>query len=58
MVYYRAGYGPGDYPSETEWQTRERLEKSMAIKCPTIAYQLVGAKKVQQVLALPGVLER
>lgn len=30
----------------------------MAIKCPTIAYQLVGTKKVQQVLAAPGQLER
>ena len=30
----------------------------MAIKCPTVAYQLAGTKKVQQVVALPGVLER
>ncbi len=34
------------------------IEKSGAVKCPNIAYQLVGAKKVQQVLAEPGVLER
>jgi hypothetical protein len=34
------------------------LERSRAVKCPSIAYQLVGAKKVQQVLAEPGRLER
>lgn len=30
----------------------------MSIKCPTVAYQLVGSKKVQQVLAVPGRLEK
>lgn len=34
------------------------IEKSLSIKCPTIAYQLVGSKKVQQVLSVPGYLER
>ncbi|CAO3677997.1 unnamed protein product [Umbelopsis vinacea] len=29
-----------------------------SIKCPNIAYQLVGAKKVQQVLAIPGRIEK
>jgi hypothetical protein len=58
VVYFRAGYGPGDYPSEREWQARGLLERSRAIKCPTIITQLTGCKKVQQVLAMPGVLER
>jgi glutathione synthase len=58
VVYLRAGYGPGDYPSDTEWQARRLLEQSRAIKCPTIITQLAGCKKVQQVLAMPGVLER
>ncbi|MCO5561883.1 hypothetical protein L7F22_015508 [Adiantum nelumboides] len=57
VVYYRAGYSPADYPSEREWQTRLMLERSQAIKCPTVALQLAGAKKVQQVLSDPGVLE-
>ena len=34
------------------------LEKSRAIKCPNIAYHLVGMKKIQQILAQPGVVER
>ncbi|UZJ51042.1 hypothetical protein CBS101457_000362 [Exobasidium rhododendri] len=57
VVYFRAGYSPADYPSEAEWQTRLTLERSQAIKCPTIALQLAGAKKVQQVLSNPKVLE-
>ena len=58
VVYYRAGYTPTDYPTEVEWATRLLLERSNAIKCPTIALQLAGAKKVQQVLASPGQLDR
>ncbi|CBQ69912.1 related to glutathione synthase [Sporisorium reilianum SRZ2] len=57
VVYFRAGYGPSDYTGATEWQTRKQLELSAAIKCPSIAVQLAGAKKVQQVLAEPGQLE-
>lgn len=57
VVYFRAGYGPADYPSSKAWETRLLLERSLAIKCPTIALQLAGAKKVQQVLSEPGVLE-
>ncbi|KAI9218382.1 glutathione synthase [Blastocladiella britannica] len=58
VVYFRAGYGPGDYPTETEWQARSLIESSVAVKCPTVAQQLAGAKKVQQILAAPGALER
>lgn len=58
VVYFRAGYSPTDYHNETEWDVRLMLERSYAIKCPTIALQLAGAKKVQQVLAEPDVLER
>jgi glutathione synthase len=58
VVYFRAGYTPNDYPSEQEWQARSLIESSYAVKCPNAAYHLVGAKKVQQVLAEPGRLER
>ncbi|GJP55960.1 hypothetical protein CLOM_g14998 [Closterium sp. NIES-68] len=58
VVYYRAGYGPSDYPTDLEWQARLLLERSSAVKCPTISYHLAGAKKIQQQLAQPGVLER
>ena len=58
VVYFRAGYGPEDYPTEVEWAARSMLEKSKAVKCPSVDYQLVGAKKVQQALARPGAVER
>lgn len=34
------------------------MEKSRAVKCPSVAYQLVGAKKLQQILAQDGVVEK
>jgi len=58
VVYLRAGYGPGDYPSQVEWDARRMLELSAAIKCPTVITQLAGCKKVQQVLSEPDVLDR
>ncbi|KAJ9155814.1 Glutathione synthetase [Coniochaeta hoffmannii] len=51
VVYLRAGYGPGDYPKPSDWDARYHIERSAAIKCPTVLTQLAGAKKVQQVLA-------
>lgn len=53
VVYIRAGYGPGDYPDQKAWDARYHIERSAAIKCPTILTQLAGTKKVQQVLATP-----
>lgn len=58
VVYFRAGYAPTDYPSEAEWRARLLMEQSSAVKCPSIAYHLVGTKKIQQELAKPNVLER
>jgi len=58
IVYYRAGYTPDDYPSETEWGARELMETSSAIKCPSVGYQLCGTKKIQQVLCLEGIMEK
>ncbi|CAK1590951.1 unnamed protein product [Parnassius mnemosyne] len=58
VVYYRSGYEPAQYPSTREWDARLRVERSTAIKCPSIHYQLAGTKKVQQTLAAPGVLEK
>ncbi|CAL4892672.1 unnamed protein product [Urochloa decumbens] len=58
LVYFRAGYSPNDYPSEAEWRARTLIERSSAIKCPSISYHLVGTKKVQQELAKENVLER
>lgn len=58
VAYFRAGYGPDDYPSRREWDARRLVELSRAIKCPTIITQLAGCKKIQQVLSNPGILER
>ncbi|KAH7390559.1 glutathione synthetase large chain [Pyrenochaeta sp. MPI-SDFR-AT-0127] len=52
-VYFRAGYSPDDYTKDEDWTSRLHLEKSRAIKCPSILTHLAGCKKVQQVLATP-----
>lgn len=41
-----------------EWSARLTIELSRCIKCPTVAHQLMGTKKMQEVFAEPGVLER
>ncbi|GMF43075.1 unnamed protein product [Phytophthora fragariaefolia] len=58
VAYFRSAYTPNDYPTEHEWAGRTMIERSYAIKCPSIAYHLAGTKKVQQVLAQPDVLRR
>ena len=58
VVYYRAGYTPNDYFSEHEWAARTLAERSTAIKCPTVGYQLAGTKKVQQALCDDAVLQK
>ncbi|GLE07522.1 hypothetical protein PINS_up017949 [Pythium insidiosum] len=58
VAYYRSAYTPVDYPTEQEWLGRELIERSYAIKCPSIAYHLAGTKKVQQALADPVALRR
>ncbi|XP_061592815.1 glutathione synthetase [Cololabis saira] len=58
VVYFRNGYMPQNYTSEQCWDARLMMERSLAAKCPDISTHLAGTKKVQQVLARPGVLER
>ncbi|KAH3812243.1 glutathione synthetase-like [Dreissena polymorpha] len=57
VVYYRYGYAPTHYPTKKEYDLRLTIERSLAIKCPSMAAHLAGCKKVQQVLAAPGQLE-
>jgi hypothetical protein len=71
-IYFRATYTPTDFAppttvststgptltSEALYKTRFLLERSRAICCPSLPLQLSGGKKVQQILARPGVLER
>uniref|UniRef100_UPI0037E7610E glutathione synthetase n=1 Tax=Semicossyphus pulcher TaxID=241346 RepID=UPI0037E7610E len=58
VVYFRNGYMPQNYTSEQTWDARLLMERSRAVKCPDISTHLAGTKKVQQVLARPGVLEK
>ncbi|XP_061636885.1 glutathione synthetase isoform X1 [Phyllopteryx taeniolatus] len=58
VVYFRNGYMPQNYKSEKSWEARLMIECSLAVKCPDISTHLAGTKKVQQVLAKPGVLEK
>lgn len=50
VVYFRSGYAPTDYTGPETWDARYHLESSTAIKCPSVLTQLLGAKKVQQIL--------
>ncbi|XP_054004515.1 glutathione synthetase-like [Hylaeus anthracinus] len=50
LVYFRSGYEVEAYPTEQEWSVRLLIERSRAIKCPSIQYHLAGTKKVQQSL--------
>ena len=54
----RCGYHPDQYPTEKEWEARLMMERSLAIKSPSINYHLAGTKKVQQELAKPGQVEK
>ena len=58
LVYFRAGYIPDHYIDESCWNVREIIEKSLAIKCPTIRSQLAGCKIVQEYLTRPGIVEK
>ena len=53
MVYFRSTYSPADFPGPSAWEARLQLERSAAIKCPSILTHLAGSKKIQQVLATP-----
>jgi len=57
-VYFRNGYDPDHYPSELQWEARERIEFCTAVKCPSVGYHLVGSKIIQFVLTKAGVLEK
>ncbi|XP_023610182.1 glutathione synthetase isoform X1 [Myotis lucifugus] len=56
VVYFRDGYMPSQY-NQQNWEARLLLERSCSVKCPDIATQLAGTKKVQQELSRVGVLE-
>lgn len=58
IVYFRTAYAPLDFAYENAWNVRLLLERSRAIKCPSIQFQLAGVKKFQSVLCNKSILER
>lgn len=58
LVYFRYGYDPSNYNFTGAWDLRLLIERSRAIKCPSINFHLSGAKKFQQVLNNCEQLER
>lgn len=58
LCYFRAGYSPSSYCNQDTLDARLMIERSCCIKCPTIGEQLVGTKKIQQVMAKPGMVEK
>ena len=58
VAYFRAGYNPSDYPTSAEWNGRSKVENSKTICCPSVLQQMLGSKKLQQMLTEPNTLER
>lgn len=57
VVYVRAGYDAKEY-DDVGVESRYQLERSRAIKAPSLLACLAGLKKVQQALTLPENLSR
>ncbi|GAB7353669.1 hypothetical protein MBLNU459_g4075t1 [Dothideomycetes sp. NU459] len=57
VVYMRAGYDSDEYHA-AGCDARLRIERSRAIKCPSVTCHLATLKKVQQALTIPGALSR
>ena len=58
LVYFRSGYTATDYKTNSDWDARLLIEKSFAIKSPNILNQLTGAKRIQQALCEPEIIQR
>ncbi|KAL3105223.1 hypothetical protein niasHT_024117 [Heterodera trifolii] len=58
LVHIADGNVPHEYPTEHEWTARTTIERSNAILSPNIRFHLSSTKKIQQVLAKPGMVER
>lgn len=58
VFYFRCAYVPQDFVSEGCWQAREAIERSSAVKCPSIPTHLSGFKKIQQLLTDDAILSK
>lgn len=58
LVYFRYCYDPSNYDFPEAWNIRLLLERSKAIKCPSIGFHVSGIKKFQQLLSEQSQLEK
>lgn len=58
IAYFRTGYAPTHYRTESAWVARQKIEASEAISVPSARTQLANTKMMQLHLALPGEMER
>jgi hypothetical protein len=56
-VHFHASATPPEFLAPLYYDTRFLLERSRAIKCPSLPLQLAGGKRVQEALTWPGMLE-
>jgi glutathione synthase len=58
VIYYRSSLTAFELSPGFGFMIRLHLERSTAVKCPSVLGQLAASKKVQLALSKPGVLER
>jgi glutathione synthase len=58
VFYFRCAYVPSDFINEACWDAREAMERSSAVKAPSLPHHLVGFKKIQQLLCDPAILRK
>lgn len=58
LVYFRYGYDPSNYDFPEAWNVRLLIERSRAIKCPSIGFHVSGIKKFQQLLSTQEEMEK
>lgn len=58
VVYFRTAYTTTDFSYARSWEIRLLIERSKAIKCPSIQYQLAGLKRFQTLLCQRPTLDR
>lgn len=56
--YFRTGYALSHFPTEKHWELRDKIERSTAIKLPSIEMILINSKRMQSEIAKPEVLRR
>ncbi len=58
IAYFRTGYAPPHYRTESAWVARQKIEATETISVPSARTQLANTKMMQLHLALPGEMQR